>query len=159
MTQIDLAARAREDGVKFILAMFVDLAGKPCAKLVPVEAVDILVAEGVGFAGYAVGLMGQQPSDPDLMAMPDAASYTPLPAIREGLALVHCDPHVEGKPWPFAPRVILKTLLAQAKAQNLELLRRGGARVLPGQAQRRTGPSASPTPRTTRSSPATTRAG
>jgi glutamine synthetase len=117
----DLATRARADGVRFILAMFVDLAGKPCAKLVPVEAVDILVAEGVGFAGYAVGMMGQQPCDPDIMAMPDPASYTPIPAIREGLALVHCDPHVEGKPWPFAPRIILKTLLAQAKAQNLEL--------------------------------------
>src|SRR5262249_46146877 len=31
--------------------------------------------------------------------------------VREGLALVHCDPHVEGKPWPFAPRVILKKVL------------------------------------------------
>jgi glutamine synthetase len=117
----DLAARARADGVRFILAMFVDLAGKPCAKLVPVEAADILVADGVGFAGYAVGMMGQQPCDPDLMAMPDMSSYMPIPAIREGLAIVHCDPYVEGKPWPFAPRVILKTLLAQAKAQSLEL--------------------------------------
>src|SRR5712691_1733941 len=121
MTEQDLATRAREDGVRFILAMFVDLAGKPCAKLVPIEAIDDFITDGVGFAGYAVGLMGQQPSDPDLMAMPDAGSYTPLPAIREGLALVHCDPYVAGKPWPFAPRVILKSLLAQGKAQSLEL--------------------------------------
>jgi glutamine synthetase len=121
MTEQDLAARARADGIKFILAMFVDMAGKPCAKLVPIEAVDALVEEGVGFAGYAVGLMGQEPKDPDMMAMPDASSYTPLPAIREGLALVHCDPHVEGKPWPYAPRVILKSVLAQAKARSLEL--------------------------------------
>ena len=58
MTEIDLAARVREDGVRFILAMFVDLAGKPCAKLVPVEAIDMLLEEGVGFAGYAVGIDG-----------------------------------------------------------------------------------------------------
>ena len=77
MTEIDLSARVREDGVRFILAMFVDLAGKPCGKLVPVEAIDMLQEEGVGFAGYAVGMMGQQPCDPDLMAMPDLASYTP----------------------------------------------------------------------------------
>jgi glutamine synthetase len=121
MTEIDLAARVREDGVRFVLAMFVDLAGKPCAKLVPVEAVGMLQEEGVGFAGYAVGMMGQQPSDPDLMAMPDLATYTPLPAVRPDLALIHCDPHVEGKPWPYAPRVILKSLLAQAKARQLEL--------------------------------------
>jgi glutamine synthetase len=48
-------------------------------------------------------------------------SYTPLPWVREGLALVHCDPHVEGEPWPFAPRMILKALLERARGQQLEL--------------------------------------
>src|SRR5882757_9065448 len=110
--EADLATRAAADGVRFLLALFVDLTGKPCAKLVPVEAADELQYEGVGFAGYAVGAIGQQPSDPDLIAIPDLASYTPLPQVREGLALVHCDPHVAGRPWPFAPRVILKAMLA-----------------------------------------------
>src|ERR1700738_2863597 len=73
--QTSLAERVRADGVEFILALFVDLRGKPCAKLVPAQAVAQLEAEGVGFAGYAVGAIGQQPSDPDIMAMPDAASY------------------------------------------------------------------------------------
>ncbi|GAA0276843.1 type III glutamate--ammonia ligase [Cryptosporangium japonicum] len=112
----DLTSRARQDGVRFLLALFVDLTGKPCAKLVPVESADTLQHEGVGFAGYAVGAMGQEPSDPDIMAIPDLASYTPVPWVREGLALVHCDPHVEGKPWPFAPRVILKTMLERTDA-------------------------------------------
>ena len=120
-TQLSLAERVRADGVEFILALFVDLAGKPCAKLVPAQAVEQLESEGVGFAGYAVGAIGQQPSDPDIMAMPDAASYTPLPFIRPGLALVHCDPHVEGQPWPYAPRVILKRMLARAAEQGLSL--------------------------------------
>ncbi|WP_116109599.1 type III glutamate--ammonia ligase [Amycolatopsis ruanii] len=123
----DLGARARADGVRFLLALFVDLTGKPCAKLVPVEAARELQDEGVGFAGYAVGAMGQQPSDPDLIAIPDPASYTLLPAVREGLALVHCDPHVEGRPWPFAPRVILKELLRRAADRQLELF--AGAEV------------------------------
>ena len=110
----DLATMVERSGTKFILAMFVDLNGKPCAKLVPAQAVGQLVDEGVGFAGYAVGAIGQEPKDPDLMAMPDAASFTPIPFIKPGLAIVHCDPYVEGKPWPFAPRVILKSLLSQA---------------------------------------------
>lgn len=118
---LDLATRAEADGVRFLLALFVDLTGKPCAKLVPVEAADELQHEGVGFAGYAVGAIGQQPSDPDLIAVPDVASYTPLPWVRDGLALVHCDPHVEGEPWPFAPRVILQSVLAKARAAQLEL--------------------------------------
>lgn len=126
-TAPSLAERARADGVRFLLALFVDLTGKPCAKLVPVEAADELQHEGVGFAGYAVGAIGQQPCDPDLIAIPDLDSYTPLPWVREGLALVHCDPHVEGRAWHFAPRVILKKLLAEAKAQQLELF--AGAEV------------------------------
>ena len=117
----ELAARARADGVRFLLALFVDLAGKPCAKLVPVEAADELQYDGVGFAGYAVGAIGQQPSDPDLIAVPDLDSYTLLTSVRDGLALVHCDPHVSGEPWPYAPRVILKSLLAKAKQRQLEL--------------------------------------
>ena len=127
MATTDLAARAEADGVRFLLALFVDLAGKPCAKLVPVEAAAELQHDGVGFAGYAVGAIGQVPSDPDLIAIPDLASYTPLPWVREGLALVHCDPHVEGEPWHFAPRVVLKRLIAEAAARDVALF--AGAEV------------------------------
>ncbi|QZT62491.1 type III glutamate--ammonia ligase [Mycolicibacterium austroafricanum] len=116
----DLATLAEQHGTKFILALFVDLRGKPCAKLVPVEAVDLLATEGVGFAGYAVGAMGQEPKDPDLMAIPDPASFTPIPFIKEGLAIVHCDPHVNGEPWPFAPRVILKSLIERCSDAGFE---------------------------------------
>jgi glutamine synthetase len=116
----DLAELAAQSGTKFILALFVDLRGKPCAKLVPVEAVDLLATDGVGFAGYAVGAMGQEPKDPDLMAIPDVASFTPIPFVKDGLAIVHCDPHVEGKPWPYAPRVILKSLIQRAADAGFE---------------------------------------
>ncbi len=97
-----------------------DLNGKPCAKLVPVRSVAQLEKEGVGFAGYAVGAIGQQPRDPDLIAVPDPASFTPVPFVREGLAIVHCDPHVNGRPWPFAPRVILKSLVQRAADAGFE---------------------------------------
>ncbi|CAM5298025.1 type III glutamate--ammonia ligase [Streptomyces aurantiogriseus] len=117
----DLAELVRADGIEFVLAVFVDLTGKPCAKLVPAQAVEELRNEGVGFAGYAAGALGQQPSDPDVIARPDASSYTPLPFIKPGLALVHCDPYVEGEPWPYAPRVILRRLLERAAAQGLSL--------------------------------------
>jgi len=116
----DLPTLAAEAGTKFLLALFVDLRGKPCAKLVPVEAVEELARDGVGFAGYAVGAMGQQPKDPDLIAIPDPGSFTPVPFIKDGLAIVHCDPHVAGAPWPYAPRVILKSLIAAASDSGFE---------------------------------------
>ncbi len=69
-------------GVEFVFAQFVDMYARPSAKLVPVgsrEAFDGLLEEGAGFAGFAAGEIGQQPSDPDIAAIPDLASYTPVP--------------------------------------------------------------------------------
>jgi glutamine synthetase len=107
-----LRERAADDGIEFFLAMFVDMHGKPCAKAVPAASLDGLLANGAGFAGFAAGDIGQHPADPDIMAMPDPASYTRLPWQPE-VAVLHCDPHVEGEPWPYAPRVILKRELAK----------------------------------------------
>ena len=106
----ELRERAEADGIEFFLAMFVDLHGKPCAKAVPISAFDLLMDGGAGFAGYAAGDLGQSPADPDISPCPDPASYTPLP-WKPGVAVLHCDPQVEGKPWPYAPRVILRRLL------------------------------------------------
>ncbi|WP_018603461.1 type III glutamate--ammonia ligase [Mycobacterium sp. 155] len=117
---LELATLAEKSGTKFILAMFVDLRGKPCAKLVPVEHIDELAKEGVGFAGYAAGAMGQEPKDPDLIAIPDPVSFTPIPFVKEGLALVHCDMYVEGKLWPYAPRNILKAMIQRAADAGFE---------------------------------------
>jgi glutamine synthetase len=54
------------------------------------------------------------------MAIPDLASFTPIPFIKDGLAIVHCDPHVNGEPWPYAPRVILKALIQRAADAGFE---------------------------------------
>jgi len=109
-----LSEVAHASGTTFILALFVTLSGKPCAKLVPIQAVGQLEEDGVGFAGYAAGHMGQEPKDSDLVARADVTSFTPIPFIKPGLAIVHCDPHVDGKPWPFAPRIILREQLRKA---------------------------------------------
>ncbi|WP_432536183.1 type III glutamate--ammonia ligase [Kineococcus arenarius] len=116
-----LASLARADGVRYLLATFTTLNGKPCSKLVPVSAADELQGEGCGFAGYAAGAMGQVPADPDVVAIPDLASYTPLPFVRPGLAMVHCDPHVNGVPYAYAPRVILREQLRRAADLGLSL--------------------------------------
>ena len=122
-----LAEMAAAHGVRFILATFTTLTGKPCSKLMPVEAADELQFSGAGFAGFAAGAMGQQPRDPDIMAIPDLDSWTPLEFLRPGLAMVHCDPHVNGQPYAFAPRVILKNALAAASDKGFAL--KAGAEV------------------------------
>jgi glutamine synthetase len=120
----DLRARAEEDGIEFFLAMFVDLHGKPCAKAVPASSLDLLLNGGAGFAGFAAGDLGQCPADPDITAMPDPASYTRVP-WKDGIAVLHCDPYVDGEPWPYAPRVILKRQLAALKATRGWTLKTG----------------------------------
>lgn len=116
-----LTELAAADGVQHLLATFTTLSGKPCAKLVPVAVADQLQEEGCGFAGYAAGAMGQVPADPDIVAVPDVSSYTPLPFVRPGLAMVQCDPHVNGDPYPFAPRVILRRQIAAAAELGMTL--------------------------------------
>jgi len=113
-----LRTRAESDGVEFFFAMFVDMHGKPCAKMIPVEAIDVLTGGGAGFAGFAAGPMGQSPADPDMIAVPDLASYTLAP-WQPGLAVLQCDIHVEGQPWPYTPRLILKRMLEKAHDRGL----------------------------------------
>jgi len=69
----ELRARAAADGVEFFFALFVDMHGRPCAKMVPVEALGVMLGGGSGFAGFAAGPMGQSPADPDMIAVPDVA--------------------------------------------------------------------------------------
>src|ERR1700737_2267621 len=116
----DLVDAVRADDVQFVLAMFVDMHGKPCAKLVPSSAIEGFVGGGAGFAGFAAGPMGQSPADPDIAPMPDPASYAVLPWKPE-VAVVQCDPMVNGEPWPYAPRVILKRQVAALAERGLVL--------------------------------------
>src|SRR5438309_11915979 len=115
----EIRSRSEELGVEFYFAQFVDMYGRPSAKLVPAEYLDDLVSDGAGFAGFAAGEIGQLPSDPDIAAMPDLASYTPVP-WQQNLARFACDVTVEGEEWPYDPRTILRRMLARAKTKGFE---------------------------------------
>ena len=47
-----------ERGIEFLFAQFVDMHGKPSAKLVPATHLDGLFEDGAGFAGFAAGSCG-----------------------------------------------------------------------------------------------------
>jgi glutamine synthetase len=118
-TEDEVRAYVRDTGVEFLFAQFVDMHGKPSAKLVPASHLDGLFADGAGFAGFAAGDIGQRPNDPDLAAMPDAASFTPLP-WRPNIARLACSVEVEGEPWPYDPRTILVNQLERAASLGYE---------------------------------------
>jgi glutamine synthetase len=117
----DIRSRSQELGVEFYFAQFVDMYARPSAKLVPAACLDDLVTEGAGFAGFAAGEIGQLPSDPDIAAIPDLRSFTPVP-WEPSLARFACDVYVDGEEWPYDPRTILRRQLAKARAKGFEFM-------------------------------------
>ena len=112
---------SEELGVEFYFAQFVDMYARPSAKLVPAGNLDDLVNDGAGFAGFAAGEIGQLPSDPDIAAIPDLRSFTPVP-WEPSLARFACDVYVEGEEWPYDPRTILRRQLEKAKTAGYEFM-------------------------------------
>jgi len=117
----DIRSRSEDLGVEFYFAQFVDMYGRPSAKLVPAEYLDDLVSDGAGFAGFAAGEIGQLPSDPDIAAIPDLNSFTPVP-WEPSLARFACNVTVDGEEWPYDPRTILRRQLEKARTKGYEFM-------------------------------------
>jgi glutamine synthetase len=110
----------KDNGVKYVLAQFVDIHGSAKAKAVPAEHLDMVLTDGAGFAGFAVWGLGMGPHGPDFMAVGDASTLTSVPWMP-GYARIVCDGHVKGKPYPYCSRVTLKNALAELAKQGLTM--------------------------------------
>ncbi|HUQ95756.1 MAG TPA: type III glutamate--ammonia ligase [Bryobacteraceae bacterium] len=113
----ELKARIANKGIRFLLCSFVELAGTPKAKLVPVTHIEDTARDGAGFAGFAAGDLNQGPQDADICSVPDFRGMTALPWKQE-VAWVPGNLHVDGKPWSFCPRTTL--------CRHVEALRQRG---------------------------------
>lgn len=96
----------------YYLAQFVDIHGRPKAKLVPGKHKEMIFGAGAGFAGFAIAGMGMGPHGREFMAIGDRNSIRPVPWMAS-TASVTCDGYVDGKPHALDPRVILKKALAE----------------------------------------------
>lgn len=105
----------------YYLAQFVDIHGRPKAKLVPARHRDMIFGTGAGFAGFAIAGMGLGPHGQEFMAVGDPQRIRPVPWMP-GTACVTCEGHVGGQPHAFDPRVIARKALATFRdATGLEL--------------------------------------
>lgn len=95
----------------YYLAQFVDIHGRPKAKLVPRKHKEMIFTAGAGFAGFAIAGMGMGPHGREFMAVGDRDSIRPVPWMP-GTACVTCDGHVSGQPHALDSRVIAKKALA-----------------------------------------------
>jgi glutamine synthetase type III len=108
----DLADIARDKGIRYFLISFVDLLGVLRAKLVPAAAIGTMQSNGAGFAGFAVHF-DMAPSDPDMLAMPDASSLIQLPWKPE-VGWLAADLVTRGEPLEQAPRNLLRRIIRRA---------------------------------------------
>ena len=110
VTREEIKARMHDENVRYVLTQFVDLNGSPKAKMVPADHLDDVLDVGAGFAGGALGGMGQGPHSHDMLARIDLDTYTPVP-WTEGLVRFACDLFVDGAPHMFCPRQNFKRIL------------------------------------------------
>ena len=115
----DLAAIAKQRGIKYFLISYVDLFGTMRAKLVPAVAIEGMAKNGAGFAGFASWL-DMTPADPDLLAVPDPDSLMQLPWRKE-VGWLAADPYMDGKLVEQAPRNVLKRVITKAADKGYEL--------------------------------------
>lgn len=116
-TKEDVLRIVKDREIEFVYFQYVEMYGKPCAKLVPASALSEIWDDGAGAAGFAAGEIGQGPADPDLMAFPDPTTFIQLPWQPE-VGMLTCNVYVEGEPWPYDPRLILQNVLKRARAMG-----------------------------------------
>jgi glutamine synthetase len=121
MTPDEIRSRVQKDGIDYLLAQYVDINGTPRCKGVPASALNLFLQGSAGFAGAAVHGMGQGPHDHDMIAMPDLASYTPVP-WESGVARFACDITVDGKPWPYCARTALRRATDELAKQGYAMM-------------------------------------
>jgi len=115
----DLAATADKQRIKYFLISFTDLFGVQRSKLLPAAAIGPMQKTGAGFAGFATWL-DLTPADPDMFAVPDAASLIQLPWKPE-VAWLAADPVMDGRPVAHGPRNVLKDQVAKAAGLGFQL--------------------------------------
>ena len=107
----------KDNKVRYVLAQFVDIHGVAKTKSVPVSHFEDILKAGAGFAGFAVWGFGMAPHSADYLAVGDLDTLSLVP-WQPGYARIVCDGRVNGKPYPFDTRFVLKNQVAKAKAKG-----------------------------------------
>ena len=117
-----LRERLAADGVHTLMAQFTDLHGVARGKLVPLNQLELLMSEGVGFAGPSIWGTGLPRTGPraEYFGRGQIESARALPWMP-GIARVVCDGFVAGEPFDACPRQILKRQLARLAERGWSL--------------------------------------
>ena len=115
----NLAAVAKEKGIRYFLISFTDLFGVVRSKLVPASAIGGMQKDGAGFAGFAAHL-DMTPADSDMFGLPDSEQLIQLPWKPE-VGWLPSDIYLDGKIVEHGPRTVLKNILADAESKGYRM--------------------------------------
>ncbi|MFT5175703.1 MAG: glutamine synthetase type III [Gammaproteobacteria bacterium] len=115
----NLSRIATSKGIKYFLVSFADLFGTMRAKLVPASAIDGMVKNGAGFAGFATWL-DMTPADSDMFAIPDPSTLIQLP-WKPQVAWLAADLYMDGVAVAHAPRHVLGTQIERAARAGYQM--------------------------------------
>ena len=115
----NLAAVAKEKGIRYFLISFTDLFGVVRSKLVPASAIGGMQKDGAGFAGFAAHL-DMTPADADMFGLPDSEQLIQLPWKPE-VGWLPSDIYLDGKIVEHGPRTVLKNILADAESKGYKV--------------------------------------
>jgi len=106
-----------EHEIKYVLAQFADIHGVAKVKSVPADHLEDVLITGAGFAGGAIWGTGIAPNGPDYMAVGDLPTLNIMP-WQKGYARLVCDGHVNGEPYEYDARVVLKRQLDRMQSKG-----------------------------------------
>ena len=123
-SNIDLAGAKQflaQNHVRYVLAQFVDIYGVAKSKAVPVDHLEDILTDGVGFAGGGVFGLRLEPHEPEYMVVGDLATLTLIP-WTPGYARMMGTGMVSGTPHPIDTRNILKSQIARLAQRGWTLM-------------------------------------
>jgi glutamine synthetase len=145
-----LAAHFRETGVRDVECLFADVTGYPRGKLMPAASFaagsELRICQAIPMQ-CVTGEYSYDPifpdSDPDVRLVPDLATLkrSPWASVPRYLA-VHDAVEMDGSLCEFAPRSVLKNVVARYAAAGPDAGGRARDRVLPDRRDDRPGPAA-----------------
>jgi len=108
-----------ESPIRYVMVSFTDLHGVLRAKLVPKSHLNSVLETGAGFAGFAIGSVGQGPHDPDLTVRPDLSHWIPLNDAPD-IAWTIGNLMLDGQPWHFCTRSLLQSVTEDLRRQGIQ---------------------------------------
>lgn len=117
-----LRQRLAGEGVRFVFAQFTDIHGAAKGKVLPIEHLEDLFANGAGFAGPSIWgtALPRFGARSEYYGRGDAGTAQALPWWPEHARIV-CDGFVDGQPFALCPRQLLRRQVARLAERGLTL--------------------------------------